>query len=172
MNRSIRVALATLALICISGPSWSKGAITRIVIDPTGPGSSIEITDPNVLATFTIWSGPGVAGWDMAHTTPNPGDPTFLIEWPTGPVSDLPPDLKQYKVTMYVADREAPGNRYEVLYRVNSSVRNGYIYLPGPDDDIGRWNTWLIYREVEGNWFRASQVWEAVVKPLIYERAP
>lgn len=87
MNRSIRATIATLILLSVSGTSWSKGAITRIII--------------------------------------------------------------------------------EVLYSINSSRRDGYIYLPGPDDGIVLRNTSLIYRGVEGNWFKASQTWETTVKQML-----
>lgn len=166
MNRSTCTTIATLILLCASAASWSKGAINRIVIDPMDAGTPIVITDPEVLERFAIWTGPGVVGWTTADT-PDPGEPGFLIDWATGPASDLPKDLKHYKVTLYVDDREAPRNTYEVLYSTNRSARAGYIYLPGPNDDIGLSNTSLIYRGVEGNWFRASQAWEATVKPLL-----
>jgi len=169
MNRPTIAAIAGLGLISMAGTAWSKGAIIKIVIDGSDLPTPIELTDPQILERFTIWSGPGVRGWDMINTMPNAGDATFIIDWPKGLIKDRPDGLRRYDVSMHIADREAPRNRYEVIYEIDSTTDKGYIYLPRSNENLGRWNTFLIYRKVEGNWFHSSKDWEEVVRPLVGE---
>lgn len=157
--------LATVAAIgslAASTASWSKGDITKITVERVGTDAIIEITQPEVLDLFAIWSGPGVVGWDMAKTIPGPDDAAFIIDWTQGALTGAP-DAPTYKVTMYVDRYEPPCNKYEVLYRVDGAD-TGYVYLPRWDEEIGRCNMSLIARDVEGNWFRSAKAWDDVAE--------
>ena len=167
MKSSRVAAIACLGLICATGTAWPKGAIIRIVIDGVDLQAPIELTDPGLLEGFTIWSGPGVHGWDMLQTSPKPDDATFIVDWQQGVFEDPPEGMQDYEVRIHIADRQAPQNTYEVIYRIDSKTDNGYVYLPRSREGFGRWNTFLIYREVEGEWFHASRDWEEVIRPLL-----
>ena len=168
MNRFIVIATTILALSCAAQTAWSKGAITKIVIDGEDLSAPIEITNPKILDRFTIWSGPGVGGWDMINTIPKPDDSKFIIDWPHGVISDQPEGSRRYMVSMSIAGREAPRDKYEVLYQIDSATSIGYVYLPSQlIDDFGQWNTFQIYRGVEGNWFRSTKEWDEVARPLV-----
>lgn len=157
--------LATIAAtgcLAASTAGWAKGDITKITVERLGTDAVTEITQPQVLDRFAIWSGPGVVGWDMAKTVPQPDDAAFIIDWTQGVLATAP-ESPTYKVTLYVDRYEAPCNKYEVLYRVDDAGA-GYVYLPRWDEEIGRCNMSLIARAVEGNWFRASRTWDDVAQ--------
>jgi hypothetical protein len=99
----------------------------------------------------------------MAKTIPQPDDAAFIIDWTRGALSDAPDSGQTYKVTLYVDQYRPPCNKYEVLYAVDEAGA-GYVYLPRWDEEFGRCNSSLIFREVEGNWFRSSQAWDDVAK--------
>ena len=172
--RSLSIfVLTALTTGFLADTAWSKGAISRIVIDGDRMPEAIEIVDPDALREFTIWSGPGVGGWESDGSAPT-ASPGFIADW----ASRLPQDERSgddrlsdphvYRVTFYLEGREPPRNTYEVLYEVDDDVPRGYVYLPSyPDDDFGQWNTFQIYRGVEGNWFYATQAWDELVRPLI-----
>ncbi|HEY3517057.1 MAG TPA: hypothetical protein VGL98_08415 [Gammaproteobacteria bacterium] len=168
MNRCL-TTIAAIGSLAASTASWSKGDITKITIERVGAGA-IEITQPEVLDRFVIWSGPGVVGWDMAKTIPAPDDAAFIVDWTKGVLAGAP-DGETYKVTMYVDRYEPPCNKYEVLYRVDESD-TGYVYLPRWDEEIGRCNMSLIARDVEGNWFRSSKTWDEAAERFLAFVAP
>lgn len=168
MNRLPLTAMGVLMLAVLSTPAWAKGTITKIVIEGQSLQSPIEIVDPEILDKFTIWSGPGVGGWDMINTIPKADDPRFIVDWTQGIVSDHPSGSRRYFVSIHIEGRKPPRNTYEVMYVIDSVDDMGYVYLPShPKDDFGQWNTFQIYRGVEGNWFRPTKDWEEVVRPLV-----
>lgn len=74
---------------------------------------------------------------------------------------------------MHIEGREAPRNTYEVLYLIDRSDDIGYVYLGShPKEDFGQWNTFQIYRGVEGKWFRPTKEWEEVVRALVDRKQP
>ena len=157
-----------LVLICLTGTAWSKGAITRIVIEGGPDLVTVEITDTEILENFTIWSGPGVGDWDMATTVAPPGTPRFIADWTKGIVTKQPSGGAPYLVKMYIAGRKAPSNTYEVLYVLDDDSDVGYVYLPMPlEDDFGQSNMYQIARGVEGNWFMSAGEWDDTVRPLL-----
>ena len=171
MKRLPIQVMALLIFTCLTGTAWSKGAITKIVIKGGADSESVEITDSKILKKFTIWSGPGVGGWDMAKTVPPPGTPKFIADWTKGIVSDQPSESTPYLVKMYIEGREAPNNTYEVLYVFNGDTDDGYVYLPSPvHDDFGKSNMYQIARSVESNWFRSTDEWDDTVRPLLKGR--
>jgi hypothetical protein len=171
MKRRVTIAIAIAALMFPASLVWAKGAITRIVIDAANWPSPVEIVDPKVLDRFSIWSGPGVGGWDMINTVPKPDDAQFIIDWTRGIARDQPESSRRYLVKMYIEGREAPRDTYEVIYQIDDVSSAGYVYLPSRStDDFGQWNTFQIYRRVEGNWFHPTGEWEGIVRPLVDER--
>ena len=160
------VAVAAIAGLAASPAAWSKGDITKITIERVGGDAGVEITEPEVLDLFAIWSGPGVWGWDMAKTIPQPGGAAFIVDWTQGTLASVPGTRATYKVTMYVDRYDPPCNKYEVLYQVDDAG-NGYVYLPRWDEEIGRCNMSLIARDVEGNWFRSSETWDDVATRFV-----
>jgi len=170
MKQLLILALAFLGASFLADTAWPKGAITKIVIDSERMSQPVVITDREILDQFTIWSGPGVGGWDMVNTIPPPGTPKFIIDWtiPFPKVTLKERDPHRYLVRMYIEGRKAPRNTYEVLYEVYNKAPRGYVYLPSyPNDGFGQWNTFQISRGVEGSWFYATKEWDEVVRPLM-----
>jgi hypothetical protein len=146
--------------------SWAKGDISKIAIAGNELGAPLDIVDPVILSRFSIWSGPGVGGWDMRTTMPGPDDAQFIVDWTQGIVYSPGQDARRYRITMHIDHRDPPQNIYEVTYAISHGV--GYVYLPiWSDDDYGRWNTFLIYRKIEGNWFRATDEWQTLAQLIL-----
>jgi hypothetical protein len=83
-------------------------------------------------------------------------------------IVEAPKGVPVYEVS-FVTTRSNPGT-YVVRYAIDPATKRGYVYLPGKTDAGYRDNVFLIYREVEGNWFHAWDEWEKLANPLI-ERA-
>ena len=172
MNRPLAISTGIVVLMLAAQTVWAKGAIVKIVIDGDNLPSPIEIVDPEVLDRFTIWSGPGVGGWDMLNTHPKPDDAKFIVDWTQGTLQAPPGGSRHYLVKMYVEGREAPRDTYEVMYYVDGVGGENSVYIPSyARDGFGQWNTLQVYRGVEGNWFRATRDWDEVARPLLRESA-
>ena len=167
MNRPIRAVSLFFVLAFAYTLAWGKGSITKIIVESPSLPTRIEIVDPEVLGRFTIWSGPGVGGWDMLKTVPKADDAKFIVDWTQGIVSAQRSNSSRYLVRMYVEGRQSPRDTYEVEYVIDPADGAGYVYLPGQREEFGRWNSYQISRGVEGNWFKATRDWEEVVRPLI-----
>lgn len=102
----------------------------------------IEITNPNILAPFNIWTGPGTSSDEKQG---------LIIDWSQAVVSD----------------HHADGLDYVVYYEYDPSAKQGYVYVPGESEEWYRINTFSMYRGIEGNWFHAWTEWNNVVTPLI-----
>ncbi len=71
MIRTIKDLVVSLLILTIPVTTWSKGEIIKIEIDGNNLSSPIEITDPDIVRQFSIWTGPGVStrGPDDAQDT-------------------------------------------------------------------------------------------------------
>jgi hypothetical protein len=96
---------------------------------------------------------------------PKPDDPAFIVDWTQGTLAGAP-DTRTYRVALHVEGREAPCDKYAVLYRVDEAG-TGSVYLPSWAEDFGSCNMSLIARSVEGNWFRASKAWDEVAERFL-----
>lgn len=68
-----------------------------------------------------------------------------------------------------------PSLVYVVSYDYDPSRPQGFVYLPGRDDERARLNTSVILHGhgLEGNWLHATSAWESFARPLIEKaRAP
>jgi hypothetical protein len=150
-------------------PLWAKGPTTRIVLQ--APASSpIEVTDAALLDQFVVWSGPGVT---MGGHEQSEG---FIVDWMAGPVTAHPERLPRYDVSFYVKHAsprlaaEPEHLAYVVSYEPDPTGGRGYVYLPGTGDARYALNTRTIFRDREGQWFRASDAWDRAARIAIARR--
>ena len=163
--KAISSALVFAMLLAVSGSAWSKSRTIKLEVVGPGLVSPIEITDRTIVDRFNIWNGPGIQ--DLATSG-------AFIDWSRGKVQ-APSGSTVYTVTFHQAGRE-PMHEYHKRYVVTCAYepasRQGYIYLPGPQDgDVYKRNVFSILHEIEGNWFHASPNWERYVRPLIRQAA-
>ena len=150
---------AILALLLLPALSHAKGDTVRIIIEGGDLVAPVEVADSTALARFNVWTGPGTS------TNQAQG---LIVDW-SREVSAPPPGLRIYHVS-FVTSRPASGPHvYGVSYSLDPSTNEGYVYVPGRTDPRWQDNVWLIYRQVEGRWFRAWDEWEDFVHPLIVE---
>ena len=165
-----RAVLSSIAFFLVVAPAFAKGRTTKITIEGGGLEAPITLTDPQVLASFNIWSGPGTGGCESPKLLPcdPPPDrdvksyaPSFVVDWSQGIVGEPPPAIPRDKVSFWSDER--PGElAYVVTYVFDPATKQGYIYLPHKNGSITR--------GIEGNWFRAWSVWDKVAGPLIAGR--
>jgi hypothetical protein len=93
-------------------------------------------------------------GFVIANATPN---------------DDRPPALARYEITFLVdrQDRNGQNMAYVIFYEYDAQSGNGFVYFPGRNDPQWQANVFLILREIEGHWYRASQDWTDTITPLI-----
>jgi hypothetical protein len=175
-----RAALFSIALLFFAVPAFPKGKTVKISVEGGGLKAPIRLTDPQVLASFNIWTGPGTFGCDSAAGRTCVPDsarevksyaPSFVVDWPQGPIPGPSSALPRYNISFWTSDD--PGKlAYVVTYVFDPATKEGYIYLPGRNDDSYHINTGTLYRsvgeaDVEGNWFRAWTAWDKIAAPLL-----
>jgi len=162
-------ALAWIASLTMSVSVVAKGPTSRITIVDTVRGTSIEITDPTVLSRFKVWDGPGTYSRTSGQETE--GMDGFIVDWRSGSLDSRPSDLNRYEVKFYVRHHSEPPEQlaYTVFYERDSSSGNGFVYLPGKDDEQYRLNVFSIHRGrgFEGHWFRANPEWQGTIGRLL-----
>jgi hypothetical protein len=158
MRITIAILLTFLLILVDSTPLLAKAKTSKITISGAGLKRPIEISDPKILAVFSVWTGPGANGADRQG---------LIIDWSEVPVRETPNTLRRYQVSFYAGD---PGHErivYVVYYVLNPDAGPGYVYLAGKSDEYYRLNVHSILRGEEGRWFPAWNAWERVAKPLI-----
>jgi hypothetical protein len=158
MKATIAVLFSAMLIPCLSSSLLAKEKTSKITISGAGIKRPIEITDPKILANFTVWTGPGTSGADRQG---------LIIDWSEGPVRETPNTLRKYQVSFYVG---APAHErivYVVYYVINPDAGPGCVYLPGEFDEWYGVNVHSIFRGEEGKWFPAWNAWERVARPLI-----
>jgi hypothetical protein len=167
-------------LVFLPAPALAKGQTVKITIEGGSLRAPIVITDAQTLAPFNIWSGPGTFGCESPKTLPCAPDsardvksypPSFVVDWSRGVIAAPSRALPRYKVSFW-ASNDPQKLAYVVTYAFDPATKQGYIYLPGGNDDGYYINTGSLSRsvvdpDVEGNWFRAWIAWDKVATPLI-----
>ena len=100
----------------------------------------IEITDPNVLKRFFVWSGRGTSSKETR---------SFIVDWSQSPAAEPPEGLPRYEVSFY-ANLSKERLICIVFYQYDPSTQRGYVYLPGSTEEWYRLNTRTIFRGVDG----------------------
>jgi hypothetical protein len=160
VKRTSAAMLGLLAMSILPTSLSAKGDIVKITIKAPGRAAPIEITDSNIRA-FHVWAGPGVRVNDFVQTE------GFIIDWAQGSVPQPAVELPKYEVSFYSSGR-VNGLVYVVSYVFDAQTSQGFVYLPGKDDERYSLNVATIYRHgLEGHWFRATSAWDNFVKPLI-----
>jgi hypothetical protein len=167
MKREISAAICLLVALCATAVVFAKGATTKITITGAGLQSPVEISDPEILKNFNVWSGPGTFANDVEGTE------GFIVDWASGAVTDRPNGLPTFELRFYVRYANRPFSEqtdqlaYIVSYAVDPATGQGYVYLPGKSDEPYRLNTKAIYRGSEGNWFRANAAWQTAFRNVV-----
>jgi hypothetical protein len=68
MKRMISAAFCLLVIFSVTAIVFAKGTTTRTTITGGGLQSPVEISDPQVLKDFNVWSGPGTFANDVEGT--------------------------------------------------------------------------------------------------------
>lgn len=156
------VLLGVLLILSVPSPLLAKGKTVKITIKGADLKTSIEITDPKVLANFDVWTGPGTGSNAPGFNANAPG---FIINWSQGPVKKPPDSFRRYQVSFHTDPNEQVV--YVVYYAFRPDSEQGYVYLPGGTDEWAGLNVRTIWHGVEGKWFRAWNAWERVARPLL-----
>jgi hypothetical protein len=154
----------TLFLLLLPVQVFAKGPTSKITINGPGLKTPIEITDPNVVKQFNVWTGPGT--WSSVPGS-DPYAPGLIVDW--AKAEKAPADgLARYEVSFY---EKTPDERmtYVVFYEYDPATGHSYVYIPGPNDKFYSLNVTTIGHGVEGQWFSAWSAWDNVAKPLITE---
>ena len=156
MRMALAVLLNSLLILSVPTPLLAKGKTVKITIKGADLKRPIEISDPKILETFQVWTGPGTSTAER---------PSLIIDWSQGPVTKRPQSLRRYQVSFHTDPNEQIV--YVVYYAFSPGAEQGYVYLPGESDEWARLNVRSIWRGVEGKWFRAWSAWERVARPLV-----
>jgi hypothetical protein len=175
-----RAILPFIAFLLLAIPAFPKGETIKIMIEGPGLKAPITLADPQILASFNIWSGPGTFGCNSVAKLPCDPDatrdvktyaPSFVVDWSQGFITAPSPALPRYKIS-FCASNDPSKLAYVVTYVFDPTRKAGYIYLPGENEDGYYINNGSLRRsldgpEVEGNLFRAWTAWDKVASPLL-----
>jgi hypothetical protein len=146
----------------------AKGATTTITLKAGNLAAPISLVDPNVVAKFQVWAGPGVTITRFGVATEQTEG--FIIDWQSR-VTAPPDGLPQYEVAFYVDKQRVSEDQpvYVVSYVHDAAAGRGYVYLPGKGDGRYAQNSQSMFHGhgLEGNWFRATDAWVDAVRPLL-----
>lgn len=161
MRIALSVLLSFFMILNVPTQLLAKGKTVKITIKGADLKIPIQISDPKILESFQVWTGPGTSTADRQ---------SLIIDWSQGPVRKPPESLRRYQVSFH-AD---PNDQilYVVYYAFSPGAEQGYVYLPGDSDEWAGLNVRTIHHGVEGKWFRAWSAWERVARPLIEKAAP
>ncbi len=160
--RSSRVACVLMAAFTLPALLTAKGRTVKIVVTGGGLAAPVEITD-TAVSRFGVWEGPGTAVNGVPQTE------GFIADWKQGSVGERPEGRQVYELSFWAArDQEAPRLVYVVLYDIDPSTKEGFVYLGGHALETHTLNTRSIYRRgFEGKRFRATKAWDEFVQPVI-----
>jgi hypothetical protein len=102
----ISALLAALLLIAVPTQLFAKADTFKIIIKGADLNAPIEITDPQILKNFRVWTGRGTSSNESR---------SFIIDWSQGPVTERAKDLRRYEVSFY-AKRPEERLIYVVFY--------------------------------------------------------
>jgi hypothetical protein len=153
MKNRIAVLLSALLVLSVPTPLLAKGRTVKITISGAGLKTPLEISDPEILTNFTVWTRTAGHG--------------LIIDWSQGAVREASNTARKYQVAFYAG--ASPNERivYVVYYVFDPGTSQGYVYLPGESDEWYGLNVHSIWRGEEGKWFPAWRAWERVARPLI-----
>jgi hypothetical protein len=157
-----------LVLTFAMGICHAKSKTERIEVSRgKAPLVNIEGADADQI---TIWSGTGTTMTAADGTRRTPTSDRDFADWTAGAV-EAPREVQTFNVSFYCKACEPARSDtwrcYSVRYAPGRNGERGYIQIPPAGDDDYEINVRTIYRGVEGQWFRASERWEALVRPRI-----
>jgi hypothetical protein len=168
MTRGVSACFCLLIVLSATIGVFAKGTTTKITITSSDLPNPVEISDPEILKHFNVWSGPGTFANGVE------GRDGFIVDWASGAVTDRPTGLRRFELSFYVRYANRPFSEqtdqlaYVVSYGVDPATGQGYVYLPGKSDEPYRLNTKAIYRGHEGHWFRANAAWQSAFRELVH----
>ena len=163
MRMVLAVLVNSFLIVSAATPLLAKANTVKITIKGTNFKTPIEISDPKILATFQVWTGPGTSSNEKQG---------FIIDWSQGPVREMSQVLRGHGVMFQgyqVSFHTGPNDQiaYVVYYSFSPGEEQGYVYVPGESDEWYGVNVRTVFRGVEGKLFRAWDAWERVARPLI-----
>jgi len=152
------IAAFTLGILFCSLLVEAKGTPELMVIKGGGLSKPLEITDRVTLKKFNPWGGEFVDSKFVAIAKPATLGRCFdvdsFMKWPSRPA--------------WKYDRDDLKLIYHFTYCTGAAEGNGYIFLPGLEDEYWKVNVFTILRDGDdGMWHRASAEWAETVKRLL-----
>jgi hypothetical protein len=94
--RRLLTVFVPLFLLAVPATMFAKAITSKIIIKGADLKTPIEITDPNTLANYDVWSRPVRVG--LGHV---PNRLTrFIVDWSRA-VTEPPKGLQRYEVSFY-----------------------------------------------------------------------
>lgn len=105
MTPVIVVAFSLLIIFSTPPVVFAKGTTTKILITSAELRSPIELSDPEILENFNVWSGPGTFANGVE------GHEGFIVDWASGVVTERPSGLRNFQLSFYVRYANRPFGR-------------------------------------------------------------
>lgn len=172
-DRYLKITLAImLGTLLGTGVCAARSQVVRIEV-MRGKAPLVSIEAP-LAGDFTIWGGPGTSVTADAGRQTGKSE-SDIADWKQGAVA-APSDARPVYQVVFLCEACEPARGdawrcYGVRYAPGEGGLPGLIQIPAAGDPDFPGNLQTIYRGVEGQWFRASPRWEAVVSARL-QHAP
>ena len=141
------LALMMTAPLSLSAIAPEIKSTTKITVSADGLVQPIEITDEAVLALSHVFAGRFI---DRLALAPDPTLPRYTLTFDIQTLNGV---------------KEAA---YVVVYCVDNTTGEGFVYLPGRGEPSYRRNVSTILRDgQDGYWHHASDEWSAVISQYV-----
>jgi hypothetical protein len=170
----LRSATWVFASLSLSATLWAKAPTILIEINGSSLTSPIEITSPEALQKYTFLDGPGVSTWGGGYASGS------IVDWKSGSVAQPPARRQHYQASFYWPARTRPQSgcysdkpclAYVAFYDYDPISKRGFVYLPGKGEQWHDLDINVVYHQVEGKWFRATESWNSFLRTLIANKS-
>jgi hypothetical protein len=94
--RSATLLAGILALL-LAAPAFAKGPTVKITMEGGSLRAPVAMTDPQVLAPFRVWEGPGTSSYDHSESRVS----RFIVNGLRGATAQPAHGLPRYKVSFW-----------------------------------------------------------------------
>lgn len=168
---ALRYAATALAFLVSASPAFAKCQTSELAIRSSKFSAPLIVSGDDTAGQFNIWNGPNVRMNNEAiHLNPAYTQGNF-IDWSSGPLAIAPKSEMKFQIAFFCRSdvSSEPRKMYAVDYSFSPDSIGGFIYLPGQDDSRYALNVSTIAHRVEGSWYRSTDDWETVIRPILVD---
>jgi len=89
--------LTGILVVLLAAPAFAEGPTVKITMEGGSLRAPVVMTEPQVLAPFRVWEGPGASSYDNSESQVS----SFIVNGSHGATAQPPHGLPRYKVSFW-----------------------------------------------------------------------